>query len=253
MVSSIEGLRKRASTTCAMTPEDLPSATRRRTPETTGYAKGDLVRQRILGTAMDVFGEVGFKAATTRRIADVAQVQLPAIQYYFHNKEGLYLACAQEIVQGYRHHMGRAATQALAVLKGASDAAKARAALRDLMEALVNLVVGADDTRHWAAFIARETSDKGPAYEILYENVWSPGAELTARLIARIRGEKRVSPLVRVQALLLISNAMALQSTNGMSRRLLGWSTIGEEERQTIMAALAAQIAAIALPGQDLP
>lgn len=228
-----------------MSHEDLPSTARRRTPETTGYAKGDLVRQRILGVAMDVFGEAGFKAATTRRIADAAGVQLPAIQYYFQNKEGLYLACAQEIVQGYRHHMGRSATHALATLQGAPAPEAARAALRDLMEALMNLLVGTSDTRHWSAFIARETNDKGPAYEILYENVWAPGANLTARLIARIRGEKKVSSLSKVQALLLISSAMVLQSGDGVSRRILKWATIGDEERRTLMAALSAQIAAI--------
>lgn len=228
-----------------MSHEDPPSTTRRRTPETTGYAKGDLVRQRILGVAMDVFGEAGFKAATTRRIADAAGVQLPAIQYYFQNKEGLYLACAQEIVQGYRHHMGPSATHALATLEGTPDRTATRAALRDLMEALMNLLVGTNDTRHWAAFIARETNDKGPAYEILYENVWAPGADLTARLIARLRGEKKTSPLSRVQALLLISSAMVLQTSDGVSRRILNWSTIGDEERQTLMAALTAQIAAI--------
>ena len=228
----------------------VPTSTvRRRTPETSGYAKGDLVQERILGVAMEVFGEVGFKAATTRRIADAAGVQLPAIQYYFQNKEGLYLACAQEIVQGYRHHMGSSATKAHEVLKGPANTARARAALCELMEALLSLLVGTSDTRHWAAFIARETSDKGPAYEILYANVWSPGVELTARLIARIRREKDVTPLARVQALLLISGAMVLQSSGSVSRRLLNWSTIGNEERETVMAALNAQIAALEQSG----
>ena len=228
-----------------MALQDPSSTARRRTADTSSYAKGDLVQQRILGVAMNVFGEVGFKAATTRRIADGAAVQLPAIQYYFQNKEGLYLACAQEIVQGYRHQMGPSARKALAVLAGPANTARARAALRELMEALLNLLVGTSDTRHWAAFIARETSDKGPAYEILYANVWTPGVEITAGLIARIRREKEVTGLARVQALLLISGAMVLQSSDSVSRRLLNWSAIGDEERETIMAALTAQIAAL--------
>lgn len=51
----------------------------------------DSARQRILQTAGPLFARVGFQAATVREICDAAQVNLASINYYFGDKNGLYL------------------------------------------------------------------------------------------------------------------------------------------------------------------
>ncbi len=60
-----------------------------------GYARGDETRQRIVEAAMNLFGEYGFDGASTRDIAAAAGVNAPALQYYFGNKQGVYLACCE--------------------------------------------------------------------------------------------------------------------------------------------------------------
>jgi TetR/AcrR family transcriptional regulator, regulator of cefoperazone and chloramphenicol sensitivity len=224
------------------TDHSRPRTQRRPDSSTGGYAKGDASRQRILDVALQVFGEVGFRTATTRRIADAAGIQLPAIQYYFGNKEGLYLACAHEIVARYRHYMGKAGAGAAKALKTRAEASVVRAALHDLIDALVELLVGSGEPSRWSAFITRERSDPGPAYEILYRDLWSPGVELTARLIACLCGEETTSPNARVQALLLISSVVGFQSGRSISLRLMDWPTVGQKEQQIIAAALKSQI-----------
>jgi len=87
--------------------EVVPS--RSKTPDTrnasgSGYPKGDKTRRRILGVALKAFGEDGFRAVSTRRIAQAFRVTLPVLQYHFGNKEGLYRACAEAIVQRYAEH-----------------------------------------------------------------------------------------------------------------------------------------------------
>ena len=77
-----------------------------------GYRKGEETRQRILDAALKAFGEASFIAVTTRRIAQAAGVSLPTLQYYFGDKEGLYRACAEAIVERYRRHTTGAAAQA---------------------------------------------------------------------------------------------------------------------------------------------
>lgn len=215
---------------------------RRRNQASAGYAKGDLARRRLLDAALGVFGDVGFRAATTRAIAEAAGVQLPAIRYYFEHKEGLYLACAEAITEAYQRHMGPAAGRALAALGGRPSPAEARSALEALMDALLDLVAGHDDAHRWAAFIARETSDPGPAYEVLYQRVWSPGVDITARLIAALRGALEPRPEDRVQTVLLIASVMAFQSGKSLSRRLMGWNAVGPAQRQLITEALRRQI-----------
>ena len=54
--------------------------------------RGEDTRRRILETALALFAAEGFDSASTRAIAERAGVNLPAIQYYFGSKEGLYRA-----------------------------------------------------------------------------------------------------------------------------------------------------------------
>ena len=165
-------------------PPKPPAA---RAPEASGYRKGEEARQRILESALQAFGANGFKGATTRLIAEAAGVNLPALTYYFGGKEGLYLACAEEIVGRYR-------TRMLGVIAGAEPAlrpngrpAQARAALKAIVGALAELLVGSREAEVWTSFVQREMAEQGPAFAILYEQVWSPGVALVAHMIGRPR------------------------------------------------------------------
>jgi hypothetical protein len=93
--------------------------------------------------------------------------------------------------------------------------------------------------------VARELRDPGPAFGILYENLWRPGVEITARLIARILGRPESDAAARIQALLLISSLLAFQSGRSISLRTMQWSTIGREELAMVLSSLQAQIDAI--------
>jgi len=209
-----------------------------------GYRKGEETRQRILDAALNAFGEASFKAVTTRRIAQAAGVSLPTLQYYFGDKEGLYRACAETIVERYRRHTG-AAAQAARALSEDRDAETTRAQLKALIRALAGFLVGSTEAERWAQFVGRELRDPGPAFEILYENLWRPGVELIARLIARILGRPQSDPAARIQALLLISSLLAFQSGRSISLRTMHWSSIGPQQLAMVLSSLDAQIDAI--------
>ncbi len=210
-----------------------------------GYRKGEETRQRILDMALKAFGEASFKAATTRRISQAAGVSLPTLQYYFGGKEGLYRACAEAIVERYRHRTAAAAAKAAEALNEDRTAETARVHLKALIGALAGFLVGSKEAERWAQFVARELRDPGPAFEILYESLWRPGVELTARLIARVLGRPESDPAARIQALLLISSLLAFQSGRSISLRTMHWSTIGREELAMVLSGLDAQIDAI--------
>jgi AcrR family transcriptional regulator len=216
-----------------------------RAVENGGYPKGELTRQRILDAALKAFGEASFLTVTTRQISEAADVSLPTLQYYFGSKEGLYCACAKAIVERYRRHTATDAAQAADALNKGCSGETARAHLKAVIGALARLLVGSDKAQHWAQFVSRELRDPGPAFEILYANLWRPGAELTARLIARILGDPEGDPTPRLQALLLISGLLAFQSGRSISLRAMNWSKIGREELAMVQSALAAQIDAI--------
>src|ERR1700691_5077935 len=106
-----------------------------------GYRKGEETRQRIPDAALSAFGEASFKAVTTRRLAQAADVSLPTLQYYFGDKEGLYRACAQTIVERYRQATG-AAAQAARASSEDREAETTRAQLKALIRALAGFLVG---------------------------------------------------------------------------------------------------------------
>ena len=216
-----------------------------------GYRKGEETRQRILDAALQAFGEASFQAVTTRRLAQAAGVSLPTLQYYFGDKEGLYRACAQAIVERYRRHTGAAAQAARALseqvlreqaLSEDGAAETTRGQLKALIRALAGFLVGSTEAARWAPFVARELRDPGPAFEILYANLWRPGVELIARLIARILGRPQSDPAPRIQALLLISSLLAFQSGRSVSLRTMHWSSIGPEQLAMVLSSLDAQI-----------
>jgi TetR/AcrR family transcriptional regulator, regulator of cefoperazone and chloramphenicol sensitivity len=207
-----------------------------------GYRKGEETRQRILDVALKAFGEASFKAVTTRQISEAAGVSLPTLQYYFGDKQGLYRACAEAIVERYRRHTTVAALTAREVLNKDPTAGTARVHLKAVIGALAGFLVGSKEAERWAQFVARELRDPGPAFEILYDSLWRPGVELTARLIARILGSSEEDPAARIQALLLISSLLAFQSGRSISLRTMGWSTIGREQLAMVLSSLDAQI-----------
>jgi TetR/AcrR family transcriptional regulator, regulator of cefoperazone and chloramphenicol sensitivity len=210
-----------------------------------GYRKGEETRQRILGAALRAFGADAFKAVTIRQISEAAEVSLPTLQYYFGDKEGLYRACAETIVERYRGHMTTAGTRAAEVLKVRCTGETARAQLKGVIKALGGFLVGSKEAELWTPFVHRELRDPGPAFEILYENLWRPGVELIARLIARIWGRSDDDPDARVRALLLIFGLLAFQPGRSLSLRTMRWSSIGPDELAMVLSNLDAQIDAI--------
>jgi TetR/AcrR family transcriptional regulator, regulator of cefoperazone and chloramphenicol sensitivity len=218
-----------------------------------GHQKGQETRERILNAALKAFGEASFLAVTTRQISEAASVSLPTLQYYFGDKEGLYRACAEAIVERYRHHMKAVGARAAEALTGDCPPETARIQLKALIGALAGFLVGSSEAAGWAQFVARELRDPGPAFEILYAGLWRPGVEITARLIARILGRRESDSAARIQALLLISSLLAFQSGRSVSLRTMQWSTIGRAELAMVVAGLDAQIDAIGCDRSPFP
>src|SRR5579885_1385334 len=54
-------------------------------------------RERLLEAAGEVFAEKGFKGATVREIIDRAGVNIAAVNYYFRNKERLYIEAVKHV------------------------------------------------------------------------------------------------------------------------------------------------------------
>lgn len=211
-------------------------------PAAGGYRKGDETRRRILEAALAAFGTHGFKGATTRQIADAADVNLPALKYYFGGKEGLYLACADEIVGRYRERMLGPISAVQDALPPGADPEQARAALKLVVGALAELLVGTREAEIWSTFVLREMTEQGPAFSVLYDQVWGPGVNLIAHLISRTMGETAPSEASRVEALLLLSSISTFGIVRPVALRYLDWPDAAGERFESVRRIIDAQI-----------
>jgi AcrR family transcriptional regulator len=224
------------------TPKLKRETARGHQPVARGYRKGDETRRRILETALREFGSSGIAGTTTRKIAFEAAVNLPALKYYFGGKEGLYLACAREIVAQYQAHMLVMLSGIRASLDEGASAAMARQHLKSVLDALVDLQIGRHQPDIWMSFVLREIAEQGPAFGLLFEQLWAPGVDLIAELIRRITAEAAPSRRPQLQALLLVSSLSAFSLARPIALKYLGWTDLGAAGIAEIKAVLAKQV-----------
>ncbi len=191
-------------------------------PDEGGYRKGEETRKRILAAALDAFGSEGFASVTTRKIAEAAGVNLPGLSYYFGNKEGLYLACAQDIVAAYREGVGTVAAVASAAFSAALPPHEARVLLKRLFAALARFLLTEEGAESRALFVQREMASPGPAFEILYAELWRPGIELAAALIERAAASELSAMQSKVRAVMMIASLTGFRSGQRIIARAAG-------------------------------
>jgi len=161
--------------------------TRLRYDATSAYARGAETRERLIAAGLSLFGERGFDAASTRDIAAAAGLNAPALQYYFDNKEGLYLACLRHVVARIWDSVAVPVMAAEQTLRaGASDAALI-AAFCAIQVSLLEISRDADE--NWFLLVAREQAGLGPpaGFEVMHHGMRRMKRVQTA-IIGRLSG-----------------------------------------------------------------
>lgn len=132
----------------------------------------------------------GYEGASTRLLAERAGVNLPAIQYYFGSKEGLYRAVVSDIIDQTEAHMAPLTFKMRAML---ANPAISRAELLELLcqmlEAFVTLVTDGPQVESKRLLFARAEVEDTPGLEELHENgrrqIFQPCLDLISRLLGR--------------------------------------------------------------------
>lgn len=217
-----------------------------------GDPRGDATRRRLLVAALRAFGKAGFDGVGIRAIARDADANIAAIPYHFGSKEGLYLAVADLIVAETGAAIGEAARHARARVSG-DDGDAADEALRDILHAMVQGLLGAEDSAARAAFVMREQLDPGPAFDRLYLGFIDRLRETVTLLVARIGELAPEDDAAILRAHALIGQVLAFAIARATALRRLGWDDYDE----TRVRAIADTVSTLALealrPQRDRP
>lgn len=139
------------------------------------------VRDRLLEVAGPVFSEKGFEKTTVREICQKADVNLASVNYYFGDKEQLYL----EVVC-----LAKEIGVSRAPLPEWTSATSPEQKMRDWVTTLVRRMLGAGDLSWSNHLIMREVLKPTKACEHLVQDLFRPFVNIADSILQEILGEE---------------------------------------------------------------
>lgn len=205
------------------------------------------IDDRLLATAIDLFGRKGFEGVSTRAIAAVAGTAMSSITYHYGGKDGLYLAAARHIAE----RIGGAMAASLAGTGDAEElsAEQALRAIHAMTDGFLRLMLSPESAA-WARFIVREQMEPTAAFEILYRDIMSKASGRLVGLIARIGGGRWGEEEARLKAIAIIGQVLVFRVARATVERLTGWEEIDAGRAAEIAGVVRAHCRAILLAGE---
>lgn len=192
------------------------------------------LRRRLLDAAIDQFGLLGFDGASTRDIARASGTTMSSITYHFGGKEGLYLACADDIAEQigaiHRPMLDQVA------LQPPTEAGQARMVLLALVENFARFML-APQSEPLSRFIVREQQSPTEAFERLYARVMAPVMETAVALMALVRPSLDVTAR-RMLVLNAVGMTLVLRVGRACVCRLMTVDDIDPATAEVLLAGL---------------
>jgi AcrR family transcriptional regulator len=177
---------------------------------------------RLLEAAGEVFAEFGFRAATVRQICEKAGANVAAINYYFRDKEGLYLAVLRSVPD--------AQAEKYPAQSGLDSGATAEQELRAYVQSLVHRVFDSGRPGWHAKIIAREMVEPTRALDTLLEEVARPLHRHLAAIVRRLLGPAATDDNVRMGALSIMGQCVYYHHAQTVLTRLYPEQTYAAED-----------------------
>jgi AcrR family transcriptional regulator len=212
-----------------------------------GYQRGKETRARIVTAALRLFGERGFEGASTRDIATSAGVNAPALQYYFDNKEGVYLACIDHIVSRVWEYMSEVVDRAERVLADDADDDALIEAFCAIQAQLAEFMFTSQDSNDWRLFMARQQAGMGPTagFQIVYRCVSKRISTVTAAIVGRLLGRPAGDDETLIRTLALNGQLLVFQVARRSALATLNWDAIDADRLALLKRVIREQTGAL--------
>lgn len=206
-----------------------------------------MLQDRLIETAIDRFGRMGFDGASTRDIARASGTAMSSITYHFGGKEGLYLACADHIAAGIRerHQAGLELAADYQVLSREEAIERCLTIIDGFALTMLH-----PDSESWARFIVREQQAPTAAFERLYQGVMRTMIESFGNLLGRARPDLEPRRL-RALTMLIFGQALVMRAARASVLKALDVHEIGPDEGLLLREQLRANSLAILSGGNE--
>ncbi|MES2868752.1 MAG: CerR family C-terminal domain-containing protein [Pseudomonadota bacterium] len=215
----------------------MTSTHRLRPASEDGYTCGDETSVRIIGAALDLFGERGYEGASTRDIAELAGVNASALNYYFKNKEGVYLACTEYMVECILDYLAPTIEAAQAQLGMRPDAEQLINTFCSIQNKIAEFMLVSNRTNSWRKFYAREQAGLGPSAgeDLIDLHIGQRLIGVTSGIVSRLMGPGASDEESILRAISLNAQLLPFHVSRTSSLKALGWDVLTPERYALLM------------------
>lgn len=193
--------------------------------------RGEGTRYALVMAGLELFGEQGLEATSTRMLAKKSNANVSAIPYYFGSKEGLYKAVLEYIVQRVKLFFGLLMRDDLFVEDDASlSPEEARQKLHKIVGGAIRLFVESDEPKAWSRLVIREQSNPTKHFDILYDGYLHFIHEKLARYGAAITGLDKDSVEIKLKMHALLGQVLIFLISRESLMRFIGKKKLSENE-----------------------
>ena len=187
----------------------------------------DTTRDRLIATAVRLFGQYGFDGVSTRTLTEEADANISAIKYYFGDKQGLYEATLKSMTAEVRRIIDPILETFTA---GIHDAHGDRQVLirvtRRFMTGLVHALLSNPQLHDRLSLFVRELSHPSQYFDIYYEGIPKLIHEAMSELIGAASGRPVDDKHVIIRAHTAIGQLMVFLFGRVIIMKRLDWSEI---------------------------
>ncbi|MFZ1814606.1 MAG: CerR family C-terminal domain-containing protein [Rhizobiaceae bacterium] len=211
-----------------------------------GVPASEQTRSALVQSALDLFGDKGYDAASTRDIAGSARTNIASIAYHFGGKEGLRKACAQHVVNFVRALLTSASPGFYQAVDGqARTMQDAESEILAILSHLVRTVLVLPQARLIVRFVMREMANPSIVFDILYSGVFKPSHQRMCTLWATATGRDPDSEAVRISVFTVIGQIVYFRIGSQIVARRMAWEGYSAEEASRVADAIIANARAI--------
>jgi AcrR family transcriptional regulator len=210
-------------------------------PQRTMQSTASETRAALISAGLGIFGRKGFDAASTREIAAAAKTNIASIAYHFGGKEGLRLACAEEIV--------RRISQVIrpeALASGTADPDAALDLIEKVITAVARFIAAQPEANDIAAFMLREMTAPSAALDRIYTEMIRPVHGALCQLWAVATGAEAESEETRLTVFSIVGQMIYFRICRPVVLKRMRWDGIGPDEAEKIAKILVANLRAMA-------
>jgi len=182
--------------------------------------------ESILETAGEIFAEQGFRRTTVREICKRSRVNLAAINYYFGDKEQLYLACLK--------YYQSIAAQKVPLNFGINTNDSPKEKLSTFIHTFIFRLLEEGRQTLFGKLLAREFFEPTGALDVLIEESIKPSFILLSSIVREVLGNNCASPEVELCTMSILGQCLYFRNAQPIIFRMRNKDAYSEEDIKEI-------------------